>query len=93
MSFLQGRQLLACAPTGSGKTAAFLVPVIQHLKSPQKNGFRCLIVCPTRELAKQTQRECERLCENRGLRVNVINKTNKAIEKFGTKSAQKFGEF
>lgn len=86
--------MFACAPTGSGKTAAFLVPVIQHLKSPQKDGIRCLIVCPTRELAKQTQRECERLCENRGLRAHVINKLNdKAVEKFGSKNGQKFGEF
>ncbi|KAJ8966881.1 hypothetical protein NQ317_000309 [Molorchus minor] len=50
------RQILACAQAGSGKTAAFLVPIIQTLKGTQRQGFRALILCPTRELAKQTQR-------------------------------------
>ncbi|XP_015365249.1 PREDICTED: probable ATP-dependent RNA helicase DDX52 [Diuraphis noxia] len=53
---LQKRQIFACAPTGSGKTAAFLVPIIHHLNKPLNKGFRALIVSPTRELAKQTLR-------------------------------------
>ncbi|KAK9891345.1 hypothetical protein WA026_014585 [Henosepilachna vigintioctopunctata] len=65
---LEEQQILACAPTGSGKTAAFLVPIIQQLRGPQKQGFRSVILCPTRELAKQTQRECVRLSEGRNLR-------------------------
>lgn len=82
---------MACAPTGSGKTAAFLLPIIHKLEGPQKKGFRAVIICPTRELAKQTQKECVRLSVGRGLRIHVISKINKAIEKFGAKSSQKFG--
>lgn len=58
---LQGRDLLACAQTGTGKTAAFALPVIQHLV--QKPGLytprrvRALVVAPTRELAAQINQE------------------------------------
>lgn len=71
---LEGHPVHACAPTGSGKTAAFLIPIIHHLKKPMKCGFRALVVCPTRELAKQTQRESLRLCEEINLRTHVITK-------------------
>lgn len=46
---------MACAPTGSGKTAAFLIPVLHYLREPRNNGFRALILAPTRELAKQVR--------------------------------------
>ncbi|CAH0548072.1 unnamed protein product [Brassicogethes aeneus] len=87
---LEGRQLLSCAPTGSGKTAAFLLPIINGLKGPQKKGFRALILCPTRELAKQTQRECLRLSEGREFRVHVISKIKKALTQYGPKSNKKY---
>jgi ATP-dependent RNA helicase DDX52/ROK1 len=84
-SRLQERELLCSAPTGSGKTAAFLIPIIHHLKAPQKQGFRAMILCPTRELAKQIQREFLRLTENIGLRSHIIakigNKTDKDYRK------------
>ena len=55
---LQGKDLLGCAQTGTGKTAAFAIPILQHLfldpkqsKGPRK--IRALIVTPTRELAIQ----------------------------------------
>uniref|UniRef100_A0A1Y1L0B3 RNA helicase n=1 Tax=Photinus pyralis TaxID=7054 RepID=A0A1Y1L0B3_PHOPY len=85
---LEGRQVLACAPTGSGKTAAFVVPLIHHLKGPQRKGFRAVIVCPTRELARQTQRECLLLSLGRGFRIHVIHK--KALTQYAPKSSQKF---
>ena len=55
---LQGRDLLGCAQTGTGKTAAFSLPILQHLftKKPTQPGakaIRCLILTPTRELAIQ----------------------------------------
>jgi len=84
------REILACAPTGSGKTAAFLVPLIHCLDTPQKKGFRAVIVAPTRELANQIHRECVKLSEGRGLRCHVIENTAKAIQKFGPKSSQRF---
>ncbi|KAL1454221.1 hypothetical protein WDU94_010497, partial [Cyamophila willieti] len=89
-AMLQGRQVFACAPTGSGKTAAFLIPIIHCLRGPKKQGFRAVIVCPTRELAKQTYTETGRLTEGLGLRTHVINKVQQAVEKFGPKSSQKF---
>ncbi|XP_003703115.1 DExD-box helicase 52 isoform X2 [Megachile rotundata] len=87
---LQSRQVLACAPTGSGKTAAFLLPIIHHLGGPQKKGFRAVILCPTRELAKQTYRECLRLSEGYDFRVHIISKINQALTAYGPKSSQKF---
>ncbi len=52
---LNGEDVMAVAPTGTGKTAAFVIPIInQLLKSKRKGaGIRALILVPTRELAKQ----------------------------------------
>jgi len=52
---LKGRDLLGCAQTGTGKTAAFSLPLIQSLyeKQSSHNGIRALILTPTRELALQ----------------------------------------
>ncbi len=50
---LAGRDLLACAMTGSGKTAAFLLPIMNQLLSRRKRAIRALILTPTRELAAQ----------------------------------------
>jgi ATP-dependent RNA helicase RhlE len=51
---LGGGDLIACAPTGTGKTAAFLLPILQHYK-PTMQGTRVLILSPTRELALQIE--------------------------------------
>ena len=50
---LQGRDVLACAQTGSGKTAAFLLPILHRLIAKPRRTTRCLILTPTRELAAQ----------------------------------------
>lgn len=51
---LKGKDLLGCAQTGTGKTAAFSIPILQKLyNSPKKNGIKALILTPTRELAIQ----------------------------------------
>ncbi len=53
---LQGRDLLGCAQTGTGKTAAFAIPILQELHAKPQAGKRqvkCLILTPTRELAIQ----------------------------------------
>ena len=70
------RELIACAPTGSGKTAAYLVPLIHHLMSKKekaasagKKHIRSIILCPTRELAQQVLRECMALMPAGGLKV------------------------
>lgn len=87
---LEGKQILACAPTGSGKTAAFLFPILHQLVGPQKKGFRAVILSPTRELAKQTYRECMKISEGRDFRVHIISKINKALSQYGPKSSNKF---
>lgn len=50
---LEGRDLIACAPTGTGKTVAFLLPTLQRLLSGPAHQTRALILTPTRELAIQ----------------------------------------
>ena len=48
-----GRDVLACAQTGSGKTAAFLLPILHRMLAGKRGSTRALIVVPTRELALQ----------------------------------------
>ena len=53
---LDGEDVMAVAQTGTGKTAAFVIPVVHHLLNPKdlkKKQIRCLVMVPTRELAKQ----------------------------------------
>jgi len=51
---LDGRDLLGLAQTGTGKTAAFVLPILQRLSTESSNGsVQALIVAPTRELAEQ----------------------------------------
>ncbi len=50
---LEGRDILACAQTGSGKTAAFLLPVLHQIIQQPGRRTRALVVTPTRELAAQ----------------------------------------
>src|SRR5271169_2436626 len=56
-SVLLGRDLLGIAQTGTGKTAAFALPILQRLAEDRKpaprKGARCLVLSPTRELASQ----------------------------------------
>jgi ATP-dependent RNA helicase RhlE len=54
---MAGRDLLACAQTGSGKTAAFLLPILDHLIERPRRTTRALILTPTRELAAQILEE------------------------------------
>ena len=50
---LEGRDVLACAMTGSGKTAAFLLPIVNQLMERPRGATRALVLVPTRELAAQ----------------------------------------
>jgi len=50
---VEGRDLLACAMTGSGKTAAFLLPILSALIAKPRGMTRALVLTPTRELAAQ----------------------------------------
>jgi ATP-dependent RNA helicase RhlE len=58
---LQGRDILACAETGTGKTAAFLLPILNKLiEGPKRPGTKVLVLSPTRELANQTEEFCRK---------------------------------
>jgi len=69
---LRGRDVLGLAQTGTGKTAAFALPIIQHLSSGPAGRVRALIVAPTRELAEQIHQEIVRLGRNTGIRSVAI---------------------
>ncbi|HEU4763171.1 MAG TPA: DEAD/DEAH box helicase [Gemmatimonadales bacterium] len=58
---LAGRDLLACAMTGSGKTAAFLLPILHRLMDRPRGRTRALVLAPTRELAAQIVEELNAL--------------------------------
>ena len=58
---IAGKDVLACAMTGSGKTAAFLLPIIQHLMAKPRGATRALVLAPTRELAAQIHEHLEEL--------------------------------
>ena len=58
---LGGRDVLACAMTGSGKTAAFLLPILEQLLGKPRRTTRALVVTPTRELAAQIVQELNAL--------------------------------
>ncbi|TRY52090.1 Dbp1p, eIF4a-1 family RNA SFII helicase (DEXDC+HELICc) [Cryptosporidium tyzzeri] len=83
---LNGRDLMACAQTGSGKTAAFLFPIVMKMlndgppPTPQQSSLRikrmaypvALVLSPTRELAIQTYEESRKFCFGTGIRTNVL---------------------
>ena len=59
---MQGVDIIAQAPTGSGKTAAFAIPILERLDTNSENrDVQALVLCPTRELAIQVHREFEKL--------------------------------
>ncbi len=59
---LAGNDIIAKAPTGSGKTAAFALPIIERLDSNSENkSIQALVLCPTRELTMQVHKEFEKL--------------------------------
>ena len=67
-----GRDVLACAMTGSGKTAAFLLPIIERLMDKPRGVTRALVIAPTRELAAQIEadlRDLARFTSVRGATV------------------------
>ncbi|MBX9667714.1 MAG: DEAD/DEAH box helicase [Candidatus Obscuribacterales bacterium] len=68
---LQGRDIMASAETGSGKTAAYALPIIDCLEEPDKKP-RALILVPTRELAVQVSGEFKRFAKRSKLRCATI---------------------
>jgi ATP-dependent RNA helicase RhlE len=64
---LEGRDVLACAMTGSGKTAAFLLPLLNRLIELPRGKTRALVISPTRELAAQIHAHMEELAKHTNL--------------------------
>ncbi|KAK5576928.1 hypothetical protein RB653_001865 [Dictyostelium firmibasis] len=71
---LKEREVIAIAPTGSGKTASFSIPILQALYEPKKEGFRSVIIAPTRELAQQIYRNFRSLSKGKPFRICVLSK-------------------
>jgi ATP-dependent RNA helicase RhlE len=76
-SLLQRKDLLGCAQTGTGKTAAFAIPILQHLYNDKnlKSGFReikSLVITPTRELAIQIQESFTKYGKYTGIKNTVV---------------------
>ena len=76
---LQGRDLLGAAQTGTGKTAAFVLPIMHLLKpfatpspSPARHPVRALVLTPTRELAVQISESCATYGKHLPLRSGVV---------------------
>lgn len=74
---LQQKDLLGCAQTGTGKTAAFALPILQLLDAEKRNGtgykhIRALVLTPTRELAVQIHDSFNTYGKNTGLKADVI---------------------
>jgi ATP-dependent RNA helicase RhlE len=70
---LEGRDILGSAETGTGKTAAFLLPLLQKLiNTPRTREPRALIVLPTRELALQVAEQAQQLSHATGLRIATV---------------------
>jgi ATP-dependent RNA helicase RhlE len=65
---LSGSDLIGCAETGTGKTAAFLLPVIQRMAETARPGVRLLVLAPTRELASQIEASYRQLAPRKSPR-------------------------
>ncbi len=69
---LAGRDLIATAQTGTGKTAAFLLPILHRLLVEPRGATRALIITPTRELAQQIDDVCVGLGYHTPLKVGLL---------------------
>lgn len=58
-AILDGKDILACAQTGTGKTAAFMLPILDHMSEEEDNDLKTLIIVPTRELAIQINQQIQ----------------------------------
>ena len=68
---MEGRDLIVRSKTGTGKTAAFGLPLLEKI-SPEDKHVRALILCPTRELALQVADELRALGQHKGIKVAAI---------------------
>lgn len=69
---IEGKDLIGTAPTGTGKTGAFLLPIIQRLSKEGGDNPRALILAPTHELADQITEEAKNLSQTRDLTIDSV---------------------
>ena len=72
---IEGRDMLGCAQTGTGKTAAFSLPILDAMAEEPRRGpreIRALMLCPTRELAAQIQENLEQYAKHLDIRSMVM---------------------
>ncbi|KAF2277027.1 P-loop containing nucleoside triphosphate hydrolase protein [Westerdykella ornata] len=86
--------LLTVAPTGSGKTIAFLIPIINGLLSEAKNttspnpGPRAIVLAPTRELASQIVNEARKLAKGTGIKSALMKKGMEVVQRSDEEGSQ-----
>jgi len=68
----EGRDVIGLAQTGTGKTAAFVLPILQRLVTAEASGVRAAVISPTRELAEQTHEAFMELGQQTGLESTPI---------------------
>jgi len=76
-SILAGEDLLAVAQTGTGKTAAYLIPLINMISKLRQdrrysNAPKCLVLVPTHELAEQVAQACKQLCKHIPIKITAL---------------------
>ncbi|GMF12156.1 unnamed protein product [Phytophthora lilii] len=87
-SLLLRRDVLATAPTGSGKTAAFAIPILANLAAGTgtSSGIRSIVLAPTRDLAVQIRAEFTRLAAGKKMHITLLSKATAATITSQTKS-------
>ncbi|CAI5758803.1 unnamed protein product [Candida verbasci] len=80
---IEGRDVVGMARTGSGKTAAFVLPLIEKLKTRSPSGVRSIIISPSRELAIQTYKQVKEFSRGTNLQSTVIIGGDSLEEDFG----------
>ncbi|MBB6217744.1 superfamily II DNA/RNA helicase [Anaerosolibacter carboniphilus] len=71
LPILEGKDVIGKAKTGTGKTLAYLLPMIQKI-DPQKRELQALVLAPSRELSLQIQREAENIIQDTEIRIQSI---------------------
>lgn len=85
---LDGRDVVGMARTGSGKTAAFVIPMIERLKAHSARvGVRALVLSPTRELALQTLKVAKEFARHTDLKIVLLTGGESLEEQFGLLAA------
>jgi ATP-dependent RNA helicase RhlE len=86
-AIMQGRDVVGLAQTGTGKTAAFVLPILQRLMHGERGRVKALIISPTRELAEQTCEVVNNLARQTGIRgITIYGGASMEQQKQGLRS-------